>query len=167
MKKYLKFSGIVAAVFALVAFILLMATTGVFYKYGNSQYNYAGTTVLFGAEEQTWLGTVKVKPAATGLIGWILIIVALVIILLGIILPLLKVKALEKFAGVLNLVAVAALITAGILLFFSKGAFCSANEWNADDAHLGAGWVIAAILAIVGGACAILPAAVDFVGKKK
>lgn len=167
MKKYLKFSGIVAAVFALVAFILLMATTGVFYKYGNSQYNYAGTTVLFGAEEQTWLGTVKVKPAATGLIGWILIIVALVIILLGIILPLLKVKALEKFAGVLNLVAVAALVTAGILLFFSKGAFCSANEWNADDAHLGAGWVIAGILAIVGGACAILPAAVDFVGKKK
>ena len=167
MKKYLKFSGIVAAVFALVAFILLMATTGVFYKYGNSQYNYEGTVVLFGATRETWLGTTKIAPAATGLIGWILIIVALVIILLGIILPLLKVKALEKFAGVLNLVAVCALITAGILLFFSKGAFCSANEWNADDAHLGAGWVIAGILAIIGGACAILPAAVDFVGKKK
>lgn len=167
MKKYLKFSGIVAALFAIVAFILLMATTGVFYKYGNTQYNYEGTVVLFGAEKETWLGTTKIAPAATGLIGWILIMAALVIILLGIILPLLKVKALDKFAGVLNLVAVIALIVAGVLLFFSKGAFCSANEWNADDAHLGAGWIVAGILAILGGCFAILPAAFDFIGKKK
>lgn len=167
MKKYLKFSGIVAAVFAIVAFILLMATTGVFYKYGNTQYNYEGTTVLFGATKETWLGTTKIAPAATGLIGWILIIVALVILLLGIILPLLKVNALEKFAGILNLVAVVALVVAGILLFFSRGAFCAANEWDADNAHLGAGWIVAGILAILGGCFAILPAAVDFIGNKK
>ena len=167
MKKYLKFAGIVSALFAIVAFILLMATTGVFYKYGSTQYNYEGTVVLFGATRETWLGTTHIKPAATGLIGWILIMAALIILLLGIILPLLKVKALEKFAGILNLVAVCALVVGGILLFFSKGAFCAANEWNADDAHLGAGWIIAGILSILGGVIAILPAAVDFIGKKK
>jgi len=167
MKKYLKFSGIVAALFAIVAFILLLATTGVYYKYGNTQYNYEGTVVLFGATKETWLGTTKIQPAATGLIGWILILAAIVILLLGIILPLLKVNALEKFAGVLNLIAVCALVVGGILLFFSRGAFCSANDWNADDAHLGAGWIIAGILSILGGCLAILPAAVDFIGKKK
>lgn len=167
MKKYLKFSGVVACLFALVAFILLMATTGVYFKYGSTQYNFAGTTVLFGATEKTWLGDVVTKAAWTGLVGWILIIVAMVILLLGIILPLLKVKAIEKFAGVLNLVAVFALVAGGVLLFFSKGAFCAANEWSADDAHLGAGWIIAGILSILGGVCAIVPTAVDFVGKKK
>lgn len=167
MKKYLKFSGIVAAVLAVVAFILLMATTGVYYQYGNTQYNYEGTVVLFGATKETWLGTSKIAPAATGLIGWILVIVALVIILLGIILPLLKVNKLDKFAGVLNLAAVVALVVAGVLIFVSKPVFCSANNWNAEDAHLGAGWIVAGILAILAGVCAILPAAVDFIGKKK
>ena len=167
MKKYLKYSGIVACLFALVAFILLMATTGVFYKYGNTQYNFAGTTVLFGAKEETWLGESVTKLAWTGLVGWILVIVAMLILIAGVVLPLLKIKTLEPFAGVLNLVAVGALIAAGILVFCSRAAFCGANEWSTDNASLGAGWVIAGILAILGGVCAILPAAVDFLGKKK
>ena len=168
MKKYLKYSGIVACLFALVAFILFMATTGVFYKYGNTQYNYPGTTVLFGATGQTWLGTeTHINLAWTGLVGWILIIVAMLILAAGIVLPLLKVKALDKYAGILNLVAVCALVAAGILLFCSRAAFCGANNWDTDGANLGAGWVIAGILSILGGVCAVLPAAVAFVGGKK
>ena len=168
MKKYLKFSGIVACLFALVAFILLMATNGVYYQNGNVQFTYAGTTVLFGATTKTIFGLEShVNGAWTGLVGWILIIVAMVILLAGVILPLLKVKALDPFAGVLNLVAVGCLVAGGILLFFSMNAFCAANEWSTDKCHLGAGWVIAGILSILGGCCAILPAAVDFLGKKK
>ena len=167
MKKYLKYSGIVALVFALVAFILLMATTGVFYKYGNTRYDYEGTVVLFGATRQTWLGETHIKPAATGLVGWILIILAMLVLIAGIVLPLLKVKALEPFAGIMNLAAVIALIVGGVLVFFSVLAFTGANDWDADNANLGAGWVIAGILAILGGLVAILPAAVAFIGKKK
>ena len=60
-----------------------------------------------------------------------------------------------------------ALIAGGVLVFFSKAALCTANEWTQDDAHLGAGWVVAGILAILGGVVAILPAAVAFIDKKK
>ena len=93
--------------------------------------------------------------------------------LAGFILPLLKVKALDKFAGILNLIAVCALVTAGILLFFSVPVFYQANKdgaigvYNQDVYHLGAGWIIGAILSIVAGAIAILPTAMDFIGKKK
>ena len=170
MKKYLKYSGIVAVLFAIVAFILMMATSGVMYQSGSTQYNYEGILVLFGGTRSGLYGLVSVtfKPAAISLIAWILVLVAIIIILLGIILPLLKVKALDKFAGVLNLIAVAALITGGILLFFSAPAFYGANkDVVSESVRLNVGWVFAGILAIVGGCFAILPAAVDFVGKKK
>ena len=167
MKKVLKFAGLCAAVLALIAFILVLATTGVFYKYGNTRYDYEGTVVLFGATKETWLGTTKINPAATGLIGWILIIVAIVVLVLNFVLPLLKVTALAKFAGILNLAAVCLLIVAGVLLFVSVPAFTSANDWDAENANLGAGWVVAGILAILGGLVALAPAAVEFVGKKK
>ena len=72
-------------------------------------------------------------------------------------------------AGVLNLVAVIALVVAGILVFISRPVFWAANEMGDSTDHwgLGTGWVFAGILAIVGGVLAILPAAVDFIGSKK
>lgn len=167
MKKYLKYSGIIAALFAVVAFILMMATPGMKYVSGNSVYNYPGTLVIFGGTQEGLLLNIEYKLAATALIAWILILAAVVILLLGVILPLLKVNALQKFAGVLNLVAVIALVVGGILLFFSKAAFISVNEMSTDNAHLGGGWVAAGILAIFAGCFAILPAAFDFIGKKK
>ena len=179
MKKFLKFSGIIAALFGVVAFILLLATPGVYAKTsglgGDTIHNVDGVLVLFGGHRAALGGWAEAtyNASAISLIAWILIIVALVILLLGIILPLLKVKALEKFAGVLNLVAVCALVAAGIMLFFSVPVFYQANKdgviglYSQESYHLSAGWIIAAILAIIGGALAILPAAVDFVGKKK
>jgi len=170
MKKYLKFAGAVAFVFALVAFILLMATVGVYSKSGSLRVDFDGIVVLFGKTESTILGNAKTELAWTGLIAWILNIVAMLILCAGVVLPLLKVKALDKFAGVLNLVAVIALVAGGILLFFSAPAFAGANGVDGDNLkyyHLAAGWVVSGILAIVGGAVAILPAVVDFLGKKK
>lgn len=174
MKTFLKFSGIIAFVLGLVAFILLLATVGVTFKYEGALVSAsgeaAGTTVLFGKTEKIMGVEVVTKAAPTALIAWILIIVALIILCLGVVLPLLKVKALEKFAGLLNLVAVIALVVAGILLFFTVLGFTGANKVDSDAVkyyHLGAGWVVAAILAILGGVVAILPAASAFIGKKK
>ena len=176
MKKFLKFSGIVALVFALVAFILLMAAHSVVYADNTANW-YSGISAVFGngtaqVDIMGWSksGSVDAKLAWPALIGWILMLVAMVIILLGIVLPLVKVKALDKFAGVLNLVAVGALVTAGILVFFTEPAFGAANEWSEEAIKawtLGGGYVAAGILSIIGGAVAILPAAVDFIGKKK
>ena len=176
MKKYLKYSGIVALVFALVAFILLMASHSVVYADNPANW-YSGISAVFGngtaqIDVMGWSksGAVDAKLAWTALIGWILILVAMIIVLAGVILPLLKIKVLEKFAGVLNLVAVGALVTAGILIFFTEPAFGAANEWSEEAIKawtLGGGYIAAGILSIVGGAIAILPAAVDFIGKKK
>ena len=174
MKKFLKFSGAVAFVLALVAFILLMATHSVVYADNTANW-YSGISAVFGGGTAQvnimgWSnsGSVDAKLAWPALLGWILVLVAMVILLAGVILPLLKVKALDKFAGILNLVAVLALVTGGILVFFTVPAFAAANEWNdAKGWTLGAGFIVAAILAILGGLVAILPAAVAFIEKKK
>ena len=169
MKKYLKYSGIVALVFALVAFILLMACKCIIHV-DNSGTWYSGISAVFGGGKGAiagFEGDANAKLAWVALIGWISILVAMIILLAGIILPLLKVKALDKFAGILNLVAVIALLVGGILVFFTVPAFAAANDLTAENWKLGGGFVAAGILAIIGGCFAILPAAVDFIGKKK
>lgn len=171
MKKFLQFAGLISAVLAIVAFILLLAGKALVYETSSAQYFVSGTRALFGGKEETILGTAEYKPAATALIAWILVLVAIIILVAGVVLPLLKVNALEKVAGLLNLVAVCALVVGGILLFFTQPVFNAANETALgtiyDDYKLGAAYVIAAILAILGGVVAILPAAMDFIGKKK
>lgn len=174
MKKLLKFSGICAAVIALVGFILLMTTPVIEYHDGD---NWATTTgglfgggiAKIGTGNNVISGDADNKLAWTGLVGWILILVAMIILIAGFVLPLLKVNALEKFAGVLNLVAVIALVAAGILIFVSRPVFWAANEMGdgTDHWHLGVGWIFAGILAVLAGCLAILPAAVDFIGSKK
>ena len=168
MKKFLQFAGIISAVLAIAAFIFMMAGNSLVYKASDSTtFTVSGIRALFGGKEEGLLTTVDIKPAATALIAWILVLVAIIILIAGVVLPLLKVKALEKFAGILNLVAVCALVVGGILLFFTKPVFASANEMNLDNYKLSFAFVFAAILAIAGGVIAILPAAMDFIGKKK
>ena len=174
MKKVLKFAGIISAALALVGFILLMATPVATFtvQIGGSKSVTAwdGMNAIFG------VGSVRNGDNASdfsgslawsGLLAWIFALVALLILIAGIVLPLAKVTVLEKFAGILNLVAVGLLVVAGIFAFISKATFAAANDADAGDLAIGAGWVIGGILFILGGAMAIAPAAVDFIGKKK
>jgi hypothetical protein len=167
MKKLLKYSGFISLVLVVVAFILMMATDAIIVSSGSLQVVTKGTVAIFGETTSTILGDVKTNPSVLALLAWIFLVAGLVIVLLGIILPLLKVHALEKFAGVLNLVAVLLFVVAGVFMFIVVPTFYAAN--NADvpgNAAIGAGWVIGGILAIAGGVFAILPAAADFLGKK-
>lgn len=171
MKKFLKFSGAIAFVLALVAFILMMATPAIMYK---DDVVAKGIVAIFGKKENVALagisfGTAETKLAWSALLAWIFVLLALIILCLGVVLPLLKVKALEKFAGVMNLCAVVLLVLAGIFMFITTPVFWSANGGDKvpDNVALGAGWIIGGILAIVAGVVAILPAAADFLGKKK
>ena len=168
MKKVLQFSGLISLALVVVAFILMMATHAVVVSSGNVQVVYEGTTAIFGKTESTVLGDAHTNPSVLALIGWILLLIGMLIVIAGIVLPLLKVTALEKFAGILNLVAVVCFVLGGVFMFIVVPTFYAANDWNVpDNAAIGAGWVIGGILAIAGGVFAILPAAVNFMGKKK
>ena len=172
MKKFLKYAGACAALLAVVAFVLLMATPAVMYK--GEDVVAKGIVAIFGQKETSSIGglisfTSETKLAWSALLAWIFVIVALVILVLGVVLPLLKVKKLEKFAGLLNLVAVLLLVVAGVFVFITCPVFFAANGFDKvpDNCALGAGWIIAGILAVLAGVVAILPAAADFLGKKK
>ena len=175
MKVVLKYSGIISFVLAVVAFILLLATPGVKYTtsqniIGNSSgtYSVAGTACIFGGTDAKYAST------WAGLLAFILVIIALIILCAGIILPLVKVKALDKFAGILNLVAVASLIVAGVFAFCIVAAFKAANgdasgsisvggiDLAKATYSLGIGWIISGILLIASGVFAVLPAIADF-----
>ena len=175
MKKFLQFSGLIAAVVAIVAFVLMLACPALQYvpTYGDTLY-IQGVDAIFGKTSSHDFGGVVTasatvyKATASAIIAFVLLIVAIVILILGAILPLCKINALNKFSGLLNLIAVVALVAAGILIFIEKPCFVAAqgNELYKDYA-LAAGWIISAICAIVAGALAIAPAFADFLSKGK
>ena len=180
MKKVLQFSGLISLVLVVVAFILMMATPAIVHTaegFGSKTItNLAGVNAIFGKGSDLSAAELllfansdgKIVLSATSLIGWILLLAGLVIVLCGVILPLLKINALEKFAGILNLVAVICFVLGGVFMFLTVPTLFGANGRDvADGSAIGAGWVIGGILAIVGGAFAILPAVMDFIGKKK
>ena len=78
------------------------------------------------------------------------------------ILPLLKVKALDKFSGILTFVAAALLIVGGIFAFCEKAAILGSDaKYVSDAVSLGAGWIVAGIMAIISGAIALLSKLLD------
>jgi len=168
MKTFLKYSGFLAAVIAVVGFILMMTTPAFAYFPKDSDPLYlTSTQALFG--EDALLGHIDAVWSAT--LGWILAMVGVVALLLGVILPLLK---LNKFAGLINLIALCALVFGGVFVFISQPCSVTSSGFGATvvthpyaDYGLNATWIIAAILYIAAGAIAILPAAMDLFGKKK
>lgn len=164
MKTFLKFSGIIAFVVALVGFILMLATTGL--KFTVSVGSYSSSTTASGAD--IIFGADNADGAITGIFAFILVLIALIIICAGVVLPLLKVTALDKVAGILNLVAVICLIVAGILCFTVKGSYLSANDMESlsDQFSLGVAFILGGILYIVAGVVAICPAIANLISKK-
>ena len=177
MKKFLQFSGLIAAVVAIVAFILLLACPSMTYTLGNSTSEISGIYGIFGGKitASGWGISVdlgEIKATASAVIAFVLLIVAIVILLLGAILPVFKVTALNKFSGLLNLIAVIALVAAGILVFIEVPCYCAAQSTadytlKTDGYALGAGWIVAAICAIVAGVLAVAPSFANFIAKGK
>ena len=183
MKKFLQFSGLIAAVVAIVSFVLMMACPSITYTvvYNGKTigdplvlsgvegiFGKTGTTEFYG---KTSTYTVY-NPTVSAIIAFVLLIVAMLILIVGALLPILKVKALNKFAGLLNLIAVIALVVAGVLVFIEVPCFCAAQStkdhtMSTDGWTLNAGWIISGICAIVAGVLAIAPAFADFLAKGK
>lgn len=180
MKKFLQFAGIISLALAAVALVLMMVTpaaVGTTKLLGTTTTtNLNGINAIFGkssdltAAEILWFGNKdgKIALSVTSLIGWILLVGGVIIVLLGVLLPLLKVNALQKFAGLLNLIAVVAFVLAGVFMFLVIPTIYGANGRDVESgASIGAGWVIGGIVAIAAGAVALMPACADFMGKKK
>lgn len=157
MKKFLQFSGLIAAGLALIAFIFLLAGNGLIAKSGSFSHTISGVNVIFGGDY---------KLAATALIGWILVLLAMLALCVISVLPLLKINALDKFSGLITLCAAGLLLVAAILIFCSKAAFVGANGRLYDDHNLTFAFVFAGILSILGACVAALPACLNLINKK-
>ena len=169
MKTLLKFAGIISLLLAVVAIILVLTSNAMSVDTGLGTTYVTGTTALFGKKTETILGTATVKGSALALIGFILIVVAILLLICGIVLPLVNGKKGNKVAGLLNLVAVFLLVIGGVFVFCVVPTYLKANDATdlAKYYKITAGWVIAGILALVAGCFALLPTAADFLGKKK
>ncbi len=167
MKKVLPFAGLIAFVVAAVALVLMLATNGIIVKSGNFQVNVEGATVVFGKTDTVLGATVKTNPSVLALIGFILLMVGLLASCAAVLGGLLKVKALQKFGGLFMIIAAGCFLIAGIFMFLAVPTFYGANDADVPNgAGLGAGWVIGAILALVGAAFSALPAIMGLLGKK-
>ena len=179
MKKFLQFSGLIALALAVVGLVLMMVTHSVVYTDDAANNWYSGVSAIFGGGTakitvsgfgisiSSGVTEVDAKLAWCALLGWIFALVAILVLALGALVPVLKVKALVKWGALLNFIAVGLLVVAGVFLFFTVSAFATANEWSGSNGWgLGAGWVIAAILFIAGGVVAMCPTVVDLLGKK-
>lgn len=182
MKKLLKFAPLCALLLAVVAFILILATHALNYSASGSIASasgwYSGAAVIFGKGPSYASGSIlgfgasgestfEGKLAWNALLAFIFFIVALVALLVSSLMVFVKIKALEKFGGLIALIAAGLLLVGGIFLFFTLPAFAAANEWNSTDGFsLGGGWVVAAILAIVAGVVSAFPAVLALVEKK-
>lgn len=171
MKTFLKYSGIIAVVVAIVGFILMMATPAFAYFPQNGDPLYlTSSEALFGADTYVIVRTGHTNAVWSALLGWILAIAGMVALIVGIILPLLK---KEKFAGLLNFIAFAVLVIGGVFVLISQPCTWTPAIENAEaqaintDYGLNATWIIAAILYIAAGVLAILPAAMNLFGGKK
>jgi len=157
MKTFLKFANCIAAGLALVAFILLMATPAAVYTSGNATLHYSGVAGIFGGD--------GLKAVWAGLLAWIFVLLAMLALCALVVLPLLKVNALDKFANLIALCAACLLLLGGIFMFCEGGAFSSVNQ-SLLAFKTGAGWVIGGILALLGSLTAACPVVLGLLGKK-
>ncbi len=163
MKKYLKYFAPAAALLALVAFILLLVTPGVVSVSNNSQYNFPGTTVLFGGTVKFLIFEGQVKLAWSALVAWILIIIAVVAFVVLFVLEMLKVSVLDKYAPFIKLGLSALLIIAAIFVFVTVPVFEAVNELR--DLSIGVGYVFAGILAILAAGVGAVPSVLGLIKK--
>ena len=181
MKRFLQFSGLIAAVIAIVGFVLLLACPSLIWsvtvagqtmtrEYSGIMGIFGGTLTASGSGISVDLGTINPTPSA--IIAFILIAAAIVILLLGAILPIAKVKVLNKISGVLNLAALLCLVVGGILIFVEVPCWCSAQSTadytvSPDNFSLGGGWLTAGILSCAAGVLAIFPTFANLLAKGK
>ena len=153
MKNYLKYTGVCAAILALVSFILILCTTAI--KSDTLLGDIDGEDALFGFK----ILTVEYKGATAGIFGFVLLLASIILLAVGAILPALN-KHFNGLAGLLNLIA------AGIFIICTKNSWYDVNKDNIASAksafELSVTYGVAGAISIVAGCIASLPAINDF-----
>ena len=163
-KKTLKLLiGCCEFVLAVVALILLLATSSVVYTYkgaltGETKTAVSGVAGMFGGTDA------KYAAPWAGMTSFILMACAVVVLLVLFVFVLTKKKF--SLAGICKFVAAGLLIVAGVLVFFEVAAWQAANgnasfaigTYASGSYSLGAGWLIAGILSIVAGGLSVAEA---------
>ena len=153
MKKFLELSGFCALGLALVGFILMMATPAIVTKDADALLK--GAEAIFGGK--------NFDPVVLALLAWIFGLVGILVLGALVVLPLLKVKALDKFAGFIALGLCALFLMVGIFMFCVRASALADSVFNVG--YIGAGWVIGGILFILAGLVAACPAVMKILKK--
>lgn len=156
MKKFLKYVGLGSVLLAVIALILILSTPVATIKVGSSTLSTSGTYAIFGHKGGSPLDP-DISLAWTGLLAFIFIVLATLAEVVVVVLPLLKVNALAKVEKFVHLGVALLLLVAGIFVFCTKGALSAANSNFFDDYTIGAGFVIAGILLVLGSLTALVP----------
>lgn len=185
MKKFLKISGILAILIAIVALVLVMLTPALEYVGNNSTYTVSGTTLIFGATQNISmsipllgsisLGERHINGSAFALIGFILGCVGIVALIIGTFVSFSKENGSRKASILFHLIGLGSFIVAGILMLAAQPIFSSANSFEVygskveiyKDFKLTFTWVLSSILIILAGVLAIFPVFKSSVKKKK
>ena len=159
MKNFLKYNGICAAILGVISFILLLCTKAI--KSDTVLEDIKGEDALFGYK----YGLVEYDGSKAGLFGFIILLIAIIVLIVGIILPAIN-KHFKNVSVLLNLIAACALILAGILIFCTKNSWYDVNKdllLSAKSAFdLSVTYAISGGLSIAAGAIALLPAVANF-----
>lgn len=166
IKKILRLAKYCGFVLSLIGFVLITATPVLVQKLGILTANIDGLCAIWGKD--------NANLAWTATMAWVLILVVMIDLVTTVIyskflLPGLKKKQPKKYAklndkyfGIMYMFNGIVLIICAILLFTTKGVFISANNGiDNSELTLGAGWIVGAILEILGGASVIASGAVD------
>ena len=145
MKKFLEFAGFCALGLALVGFILMIATPAVVTKDADALLK--GTEAIFGGK--------NFDPVTLALLAWIFGLLGILVLGAVVVLPLLKIKALDKFAGFIALGLCVLFLMVGIFMFCVRASANANSMFNIG--YIGAGWVIGGILFVIAGLVVALP----------
>ena len=149
--------GAIEFVLAAVALILLMATPALTWKTVLGNGSVKGITAIFGGT----VDKIEYHASWAGLLSFIFIAVALVILCLLCVFALTKKKF--ALAGICRFVAAGLLIVAGVFVFFEIPAFEAANGSGTASLFgnklaeyvLTGGWITAGIISIVAGGLSV------------
>ena len=145
-----KFGVLGGFALGLIGFILVSVTDGVTNNLGYGvTMNVATKHILFGADNS--------KVVVVELIGWILAIVALILLLAIVIGQFANVAAINKLAGLIGLGAGCLLAIAGVIALFVVPAYMGTYNIDGKGFGIGAGWVFGGLLMVCGGGLAVLP----------
>lgn len=156
MKTYSKYFNFVSTLLLIASIILMVASKGFIVK-EHTDYYIRGSQIVFGGQALAGIsGPEGVKASPIALLGFILILAALIAIYIAGTLKMLRENKAGKVYSLILLAAAFVAIIGGIMLFSCKTNYFTTNGSSAEDAKqykMSAGWIISGIAAILGGVC--------------